>query len=86
MENETIIRLTSDALILCLSVSLPAVLVAAGVGLLVAFVQAITSIQEQSIGHAAKLIAVVVTVVVAAPWGAAAVLHFVQTVFQAAFA
>ena len=85
MGHEGIVQITSEALILCLTVSLPAVIVAAVVGLLVSFVQAVTSLQEQSIGQAAKLISVVVAVLVAAPWGAAAVLHFAQTAFQAAF-
>jgi len=85
MDSESIVTITSQAFILCLTVSLPAVVVAAGVGLLVSFVQAITSIQEQAVGQAAKLIAVVITVVIAAPWGGTAVLRFAQSAFQAAF-
>lgn len=86
MDNENIIRLTSEAMLLCLTVSLPAVLVAATVGLLVSFVQAITSLQEQSISQAAKLIAVVVTLVIAAPWGAGVVLRFAETLMKTAMA
>lgn len=69
---------------MCLFVSLPAVLVAALVGLLVAFGQAITSLQDQSISQCAKLVAVVVTLLVAAPWGASLVLGFARQTFQAA--
>jgi type III secretion protein S len=86
MDNENVIRLTSEAMLLCLMVSLPAVLVAATVGLLVSFVQAITSLQEQSIGQAAKLIAVVITLMIAAPWGAGVVLRFAETLIKAAMA
>jgi type III secretion protein S len=84
MNYDVMVRLTSEAMLLCLLVSLPAVLVAAVVGLLVSFVQAITSVQDSSIGQSAKLIAVVVTLLVAAPWGAGAILRFAQSVMQAA--
>jgi type III secretion protein S len=84
MEFDNIVQLASHAMLLCLMVSLPVVGVAALVGLLVAFGQAITSLQDQSISQAAKLIAVVVTLLVAAPWGAAMVLSFARQAFQAA--
>ncbi|AKJ27813.1 type III secretion system export apparatus subunit SctS [Caldimonas brevitalea] len=86
MDYENVIQLTSQAMLLCLLVSLPVVLVAAGVGLLVSFVQAITSLQDATIGQAAKLIAVTVTLLLAAPWGAAAVFEFAQSVFKTAVA
>lgn len=84
MEYENVIRLTSEALLVCLTVSLPTTLVAAVVGLLVSLIQAVTSLQEQSIGQAAKLISVVVTLLVTASWGASIVLNFAQTLFNAA--
>lgn len=86
MDNESVIRLTSEAMLLCLTVSLPVVGVAAGVGLLVSFLQAITSLQEQSISQAAKMISVVVTLVIAAPWGAGMVLRFAETLMKTAVA
>lgn len=84
MDYDNIVRLTSQAMLLCLVVSLPAVLVAALVGLLVSFVQAITSLQDQAISQGAKLIAVVITLVIAAPWGSSMVLAFAQQAIQAA--
>ena len=59
-------------------------MVAAVVGLLVSFVQAVTSLQEQSIAQAAKLISVVVTLLALGPWGASIVLRFAQTLFSVA--
>jgi type III secretion protein S len=67
-------------------VSLPAVLVAALVGLLVSFVQAVTSLQDSSISHSVKLVAVSVTIMLAAPWGASAILQFARSVMQSIFA
>ncbi len=84
MNYDDVIALTSQALLMCLTVSLPAIVVSATVGLLVSFVQAITSLQDQAISQGVKLIAVVVTLVVAAPWGAAVVLRFAQTAFDTA--
>ena len=84
MNFDDVIRLTSQAMLMCLFVSLPAVLVSALVGLLVSFLQAITSLQDQAISQAAKLIAVVITLLIAAPWGAALVLSFARQALAAA--
>jgi type III secretion protein S len=80
METETLIRLTTEGLLLCLSVSMPVVVVAALSGLAISFVQAITSMQDQSISYAVKLVAVVATVLIAGAWGAAAILRFANEV------
>ena len=84
MGTEDISRVTSEALLLCLIVSLPTVIVAATVGLLIAFVQAVTSLQEQAIGQGAKLIAVLITLLLAAPWGARMILEFAQSMMRLA--
>ncbi|MET0350225.1 MAG: type III secretion system export apparatus subunit SctS [Rhizobacter sp.] len=84
MGTEDISRVTSEALLLCLIVSLPTVLVAATVGLLIAFVQAVTSLQEQAIGQGAKMIAVLVTLLIAAPWGARMILEFANSMMRLA--
>jgi type III secretion protein S len=86
MNYEQVTRLTSEAMILCLMVSAPAVIVSAVVGLLVSFFQAVTSMQDQAISQGVKMVAVVITVVVAAPWGAFAVLQFAQALLRVAFA
>lgn len=83
---ENVVRLTSDALMMCLLLSLPAVAVSALVGLLISFVQAVTSLQDSSISHSIKLVAVSVTVMLAAPWGASAVLQFARSVMESVFA
>jgi type III secretion protein S len=84
MEYENLIRLTSEALLLCLMVSLPVVLSSAIVGLLVSFMQAITSLQDQSISQGAKMIVVTIVIVVAAPWGASIIFRFAETILKVA--
>ncbi|MEM5405591.1 MULTISPECIES: type III secretion system export apparatus subunit SctS [Paraburkholderia] len=83
MQMDTLIQYTIQGVLLCLTVSLPTMVVAALVGLGVSFLQAITSIQDQSISHAVKLIAVTVTIVIAAPLSGAAVLHFADQMMSA---
>ncbi|KVK75940.1 aldolase [Burkholderia cepacia] len=85
MDADSLVRLTSDALMLCLMVSLPVVAVAALGGLLIAFLQAVLSLQDSSISFGLKLAAVTVTLIVFAPWGAAAILRFGDALMKAAF-
>jgi type III secretion protein S len=84
METENLIRLTTEALLLCLSVSMPVVVIAALTGLLTSFLQAITSMQDQSISYAVKLVAVVVAVLMMGTWGASAILRFANNVIAMA--
>jgi type III secretion protein S len=80
METETLIRLTTQGLLLCLSVSMPVVVVAALSGLAISFLQAITSMQDQSISFTVKLVAVIATILIMGTWGAAAILRFADEV------
>lgn len=84
METDTLVRITSQGLLLCLSVSMPVVVVAALSGLAISFVQAITSMQDQSISYAVKLVAVVATVLMFGAWGAAAILRFANQIITLA--
>lgn len=85
MDYDAITHLTTNALTLCLLVSLPAVAIAAATGLIVAFLQAITSLQDQSISHGIKFLVVTGVIIIAAPWGASAVMEFAQSVMRAVF-
>ncbi len=68
MDQSEILHFTSQALYLVLVLSLPPVVVAAAVGTLVSLVQALTQIQEQTLGFVAKLIAVIVTIFATVGW------------------
>lgn len=80
METDTLVRLTTEGLLLCLSISMPVVIVSAVSGLAISFVQAITSMQDQSISYAVKLVAVVATVLIMGTWGASALLRFANEI------
>ncbi|HEU4410715.1 MAG TPA: type III secretion system export apparatus subunit SctS [Polyangiaceae bacterium] len=57
-----------EALLLSVVISLPALAVAALVGLLVAIVQAATQVQDQTIAHLPRLVAVVGALALLGPW------------------
>jgi type III secretion protein S len=85
MGYDNVIELSSQALMMCLLLSLPAVVVSAVVGLLVSFVQAITSLQDQSISQGLKLLAVTITVFIAAPWAGTTLLRFSGAILSSLF-
>jgi flagellar biosynthesis protein FliQ len=63
-----IVELAKHAVFLALMVSAPMMVVAIGVGLVVSIIQAVTSVQEQTLTFVPKLIAVAVTFLIALPW------------------
>ena len=85
MDQAQILRFTNEALLLALMVSLPAVILAAAVGLMISFVQAVTSLQEQSVSQGIKLVAVTLLLVVAGPWGGNMILRYGESVMKAIF-
>ncbi|EOX6787131.1 SctS family type III secretion system export apparatus subunit PscS [Pseudomonas aeruginosa] len=68
MSSADILHFTNQTLWLVLVLSLPPVLVAALIGTLVSLVQALTQIQEQTLGFVAKLVAVVVVLFATSGW------------------
>jgi type III secretion protein S len=83
MNHESLIQLTVQGLTLVLLISLPVSLVSAAVGLLVSLVQAITSLQDQTVSQAVKLLVVTVVLLLAAPWAGSLVLQYAQQVILA---
>ena len=59
--EEQIIFQTNAILLLVLKLSLPPIIVATVVGVLISLLQALTQVQDQTLGFAAKLIAVTAT-------------------------
>lgn len=68
MNTEYIVYEATRGLWLILQLSLPSIIVAAGVGLLVSLFQALTQIQEQTLPFAFKLVSVVVVLILTARW------------------
>lgn len=68
MPATTLLEQAQNALLLSVAVALPVLAVAAIVGLLVAALQAATQIQDPTIAHLPRLLAVVAALVVLGPW------------------
>jgi type III secretion protein S len=66
MIHSDIVQLSQQALWFVLLLSAPPILVAAVVGTLIAFVQAATQLQEQTLQYAAKFFSIVITIFVTA--------------------
>ena len=75
-----------EALLLALVVSLPIVAAAALVGLTVAAFQAATQMQDPTVGHLPRLLAVVATLVVIGPWMGRQIGTFAEQMFTMAAA
>ncbi len=76
MNAATVIEITRHALTLVLVLSLPVILVAGISALLIAVLQAVTQIQDQSIGLTVRMIAVMVTVLLMAGWAGQELLRY----------
>ncbi len=75
-------ELTREALTLVMLLAAPPVVVAALVGLLIAFIQAATQLQEQSFQYAVKFFAVVITIAVTASFTGATLIEFTDRIFS----
>ena len=68
MTPQNVLDLTREGLLLVFWITLPVVAVAAVTALLVSVLQAVTQIQDQSIGQSVRMVAVMLTIVLIAGW------------------
>ncbi len=68
MREENLLYFTSQAMQLVLYLSMPAIAAATLVGLIVGLFQALTSIQEQTLPHGFKLVAVIFAIAATIQW------------------
>lgn len=74
--------LTHKALLLVLLLSLPPIITAAVVGVMVSLVQAVTQIQDQTLSFAFRLVAVIITLMATVTWLGQQVLIFASNIFE----
>lgn len=82
MNQNLLIDFTNQALILVLLLSMPPIIVATVVGVLVSLVQALTQVQEQTLGFAVKLVVVAVVLLVTAGWTGAEMYKYTVQIFE----
>ncbi len=68
MDATSVTMITRDLLITGLMLSAPAVVVSLLIGLIIAILQTLTSIQEQTLTFAPRIVAVGLTLTVGLPW------------------
>jgi len=78
-----LVSYVSKALLLVLWLSLPPIIVASIMGVLVSLLQALTQIQEQTLSFAVKLITVSVTLFLTARWVGGEIYNYTVTLFGA---
>jgi type III secretion HrpO family protein len=79
----TLVHDAQQALLLVLAVSLPVLGVAAVVGMLVAAFQAASQIQDPTLAHLPRLLAVIAALAILGPWMGHEVALFAQQMFAA---
>jgi len=82
MSMSEITDLATQTLLLVLYLSMPPILAAAGVGTLVALLQALTQLQEQTLSFAIKLFCVIIVVFATARWLGQELFHFADQIFK----
>lgn len=81
MDYAILLDFTTKALLLVLMLSMPPIIVATVVGVLVSLVQALTQVQEQTLGFAIKLIVVIFTLLLTAAWIGSQLLEYTLYIF-----
>ncbi len=82
MREDELIHQFDQILLLVLMLSAPVLGVAAAVGLVAGLLQAVTQIQDQSLPQVLKLIAVLLTVVIAGPLLAGTLVRETRTILD----
>ena len=81
MSHAQILDYAQMCLVLVLRLSLIPIVVATVIGIIVSLLQALTQIQEQTLGFAVKLIAISLTLLACASWMGSALLLYTQDIF-----
>ena len=82
MNQAQLLDYAQTCLLMVLRLSLIPIVVATVIGLIVSLLQALTQIQEQTLGFAVKLIAISITLLVASSWMGGQLLLYTQDVFK----
>ena len=72
----------TKALYLVLMLSMPPIIVASLIGILLSLIQAITQLQEQTLTFGVKLLAVVLTLFIMGGWLSGEILRYVDDIFS----
>ncbi|MCC6598342.1 MAG: flagellar biosynthesis protein FliQ [Alphaproteobacteria bacterium] len=68
MDESVVLELAQEALLICIQIGAPALVVGLVVGVAIALVQALTQIQEITLVFVPKILAIFLTLMVFLPW------------------
>ena len=81
MDPQMVVDIMEQSFWVALQLALPALLAALLVGVAVSVLQAVTSIQEQTLALVPKMLAVMLALVIFFSWMQSTVMHFTQQLF-----
>ncbi len=81
MNKAQLLDYAQTCLLIVLQLSLIPIIVATVIGIIVSLLQALTQIQEQTLGFAVKLIAISLTLLICASWMGSTLLLYTQDIF-----
>jgi len=81
MDASSAVDLARQAVTLVLLVSLPVLVVGMAVGLVISILQAVTQVQEQTLSFVPKIVAMLFTAAMVAPWVARKLMEFSERMF-----
>lgn len=84
MNEVDVLAIGREAMILTLKISGPVMLAGMAIGLVIALVQALTSIQETTLTFVPKIVVMMMTLVVFLPFMMTALIEFTQVLFDRA--
>ncbi|MFC0217414.1 type III secretion protein S [Pseudochelatococcus lubricantis] len=82
MPPEVALRQITESMMLVMLLSMPPIVVASVVGILVSLLQALTQVQEQTLSFAIKLIAVAITIASVAGFLGSEILNYTLKIFN----
>ena len=82
MNQAQLLNYAQTCLLIVLRLSLIPIIVATVIGIIVSLLQALTQIQEQTLGFAVKLIAISITLLAASSWMGGQMLLYTQDIFK----
>ena len=82
MSHAQLLEYAQTCMIIVLKLSLIPIVVATVIGLIVSLLQALTQIQEQTLGFAVKLVAITVTIMACASWMGGELILYTKEIFK----
>ncbi len=82
MNEVTVLEVGRDALIVILKISGPIMLVGLLIGVIIALLQALTTIQEMTLTFVPKIIAIFISIVIFLPFMMTTLVEFANTLFD----